>query len=155
MVYCDWNRWSDDGFTFLGSDVSISWVYLLSQMPLWQPLYPHWLNIRYCRCFFWDRCIRNLLFFKLADTFQPTHHVQLHLHLAFSKTWGCFLCKFYIYILPFLKLEDVPHWNYASSPCPFYNLRIHLIKILHLQFQKTYYHRYWGKLSSTVNKRDV
>ena len=39
-------------FTFLVSDVSISWVYLLVQMPLWQPLYLHWLNIHYYRCSF-------------------------------------------------------------------------------------------------------
>ena len=115
MVYCDRNRWSNDGFTFLGSDVSISWVYLLSQMLFWQLMYLHWLNIRYCRCVFWDRCICNLLFFKLADTFQPTHHVQLHLHLAFSKTWGCFLCKFCIYIPRFLCFADTSHQNFASS----------------------------------------
>ena len=42
--------------------------------------------------------IRNLLFFKLADTFQPACHVQLHLHRAFSGIWGCFLWKFCIYI---------------------------------------------------------
>ena len=33
-VYRDWNRWSNDVFTFLVSDVSISWGYLLVQMPL-------------------------------------------------------------------------------------------------------------------------
>ena len=89
-------------FTFLVSDVSISWVYLLVQMPLWQPLYLHWLNVRCCRCSFCNCCICtalifivadtffetdvicNLLFFKLADAFQSTHHVQLHLHLALS-----------------------------------------------------------------------
>ena len=32
VVYRDWNRWSDEGFTFLESNVSISCVYLLSQM---------------------------------------------------------------------------------------------------------------------------
>ena len=66
-LYRDWNRWSDEGFTFLVSDISISWGYLLMQMSLWQPLYLHWLNIRCCRCFFWDRCIRAGLIFAVAD----------------------------------------------------------------------------------------
>ena len=32
LMYRDWNKWNDEGFTFLVSDVSISWVYLLLQM---------------------------------------------------------------------------------------------------------------------------
>ena len=101
-VYRDWNRWSDDVFTFLVSDVSISWGYLLVQMPLWQPLYLHWLNIHCCRCSFDNWYICNLLFFELADTFQPAYHIQMHLHLVFSGIWGCFLRKFCIYIPRFL-----------------------------------------------------
>ena len=102
LVYHDWNRWSDEGFTFLVPDVSISWGYLLVQMSLWQLMYLQVLDIRYCRCSFLDRCICktlifsvadalyldqcicNLLFFELADAFQPVYHVQLHLHFAFS-----------------------------------------------------------------------
>ena len=84
-------------------------------MPLWQPLYLHWLNIRCCRCFFWDRCICNLLIFKLADTFQPVCHVQLHLHLAFSMPCGYSLVKMCILNLFFLCFTDTPHQNFASS----------------------------------------
>ena len=73
-----------DEFTFLVSDVSISWVYLLVQMSLWQPLYLQWFNVRCCRCSFFAHRICDLLFIELADTFQPACHVQFHLHLAFS-----------------------------------------------------------------------
>ena len=114
LVYHDWNRWSDEGFTFLVPDVSISWGYLLVQMPLWQSLYLHWLNIRCCRYFFWDRCIRNLLFFKLADIFHPVCHVQLHLHLAFSMPCRYSLVKMCILNLLFLCFTDTPHQNFAS-----------------------------------------
>ena len=115
MVYCDRNRWSNDGFTFLGSDVSISWGYLLSQMLFWQLMYLHCLDIHCCRCSFWNQCICNLLFFELADTFQPTHHVNC------------------IYILPFLKPEDASFVNFASTSHVFDNVRMLLIEILHLQ----------------------
>ena len=91
-----------DEFTFLVSDVSISWVYLLVQMPLWQPLYLHWLNVRCCRCSFCNCCICTALIFIVADTFFETDvsatyfslnlqmlfslpiMLQLHLHLALS-----------------------------------------------------------------------
>ena len=114
-VYRDWNRWNDEGFTFLGSDVSISWVYLLSQMLFWQLMYLHCLDIHCCRCSFLDQYICNLLFFELADTFNPACHVQLHLHLAFSITWGYSPQKFCILNLPFLHLADTPNWIFASS----------------------------------------
>ena len=63
-------------------------------------LYPGFICCR--RCLYGNRCIRtglifaiadaffetdvirNLLFFELADAFQPTCHVELHLHLALS-----------------------------------------------------------------------
>ena len=65
--------------------------------------------------FFWDRCIRNLLFFKLADTFQPVCHVQLHLYLAFSMPCRYSLVKMCILNLLFLCFTDNPHQNFASS----------------------------------------
>ena len=71
-------------FTFLVSNVSISSVYSLVQILFWQLMYLQGIDIRCCRCSFFNQCICNLLFFELADTFQPTCHVQLHLHLAFS-----------------------------------------------------------------------
>ena len=89
-------------FAFLESDVSISCGYLLVQMPLWQPLYLHWLNICCCRCSFLDRCIYKALIFIVADAlfginvsatcssldlqmlFSLPGMYKLHLHLAFS-----------------------------------------------------------------------
>ena len=50
----------------------------------WYLMYLQSLDIRCCRCSFGDQRICNLLFFELADAFQPACHVQLHLHLAFS-----------------------------------------------------------------------
>ena len=57
----------------------------------------------------------NLLFFKLADAFQPIHHVN-------------FIC-----ILPYLGFKDTSFANFASASHVFDNMRILLIKILHLQ----------------------
>ena len=131
MVYRDWNRWNDEGFTFLGSAVSISWVYLLSQMLFWQLMYLHCLDIHCCRCSFLDQCICNLLFFEPADAFSlpgmynciyilPFLDLRilplqiLHLHPTFSITWGCFSLKFCILNLLF-----------------FYALRILSSKITH------------------------
>ena len=102
-------------FSFLVSDVSISSVYLLLQMPFWQLRYLQGLDIRFRRCSFLDRCICNLLFLWLADAFQPAYHVQLHLHLSFSRIWGYFLFKFYICIPRFLWSADTSHQNFASS----------------------------------------
>ena len=56
-------------FAFLGSDVSISWIYLLLQMLFWQLMYLQDLDIRFCRCSF----------------FRPTY-----LHLALFMTCRCF-----------------------------------------------------------------
>ena len=47
-----------------------------------------------------------------------------------------------ICILPYLGFKDTSFANFASASHVFDNMRILLIKILHLQFQKTYYHRY-------------
>ena len=115
MVYRDWNRWSDEGFAFLGSDVSISWVYLLSQMLFWQLMYLHCLDIHCCRCSFLDQCISNLLFFEPADAFILP---------------GMYNC---IYILPFLGFEDTSFANFASTSHVFDNVRMFLIEILHPQ----------------------
>ena len=49
-------------FAFLESDVSISCVYLLSQMLFWQLMYLQDLDIRFCRCAFLDQRIYILLF---------------------------------------------------------------------------------------------
>ena len=111
-------------FSFLVSDVSISSVYLLLQMPFWQLRYLQGLDIRFRRCSFLDRCICNLLFLWLADAFQPAYHVNC------------------IYIFPFLGFEDTSFSNFTSASHVFYDLRILPIKILHLQFLKIHYRRY-------------
>ena len=98
------------------------------------------------RCSFLDRCICNLLFFELADAFQPACHVQLHLHLSFSRLWGYFLLKFYICIPRFLWSADASHQNFASSTCSFYDLQILPIKIMHLQSSKISYRRYLSQI---------
>ena len=108
----------------------------------WQLLYLHCLDIHCCRCSFGDQRICNLLFFELADTFHPTCHIKLHLHLAFSWIWGYFLRKFCICIPHFLWPADASHWNYASSTCSFYNLQMHPAEITHLQFHQIHYRRY-------------
>ena len=72
--------------------------------------------IRHCRCSFGDQRICNLLFFELADAFQPVYYIKLHLHLAFS--W----------------IEDTAYANFASTSHIFDNMRILLIEILHPQF---------------------
>ena len=68
---------------------------------------------------------------NLQMLFSPPVMYKLHLHLAFSSTWGYFLHKFCIYIPHFLWPKDASHWNHASATCFFYNLQILLIKILH------------------------
>ena len=153
MVYCNRNRWSDDEFTFLVSDVSISWVYLLVQMPLWQPLYLHWLNVRCCRCSFCNCCICtalifivadtffetevicNLLFFKLADAFQPTHHVNC------------------ICILPYLGFKDTSFANFTSTSHVFDNVRMLLIEILYPQLALSMLCGYFSSTFCIFNSR--
>ena len=97
------------------SDVSTSCDYLLLQIFFWQLMYLHYLDILCCRCSFLAQCICNLLFFELADTFQPAWPVQLHLHLAFSMPCGYSLVKMCILNLLFLCFTDTPHQNFASS----------------------------------------
>ena len=80
-------------FIFLVSDVSIFSVYLLLQMTFLQllylqdldihrcrcsflqPLYLQGLDIHSCRCSFGAHRICNLLFFELADAFQPAYYI--------------------------------------------------------------------------------
>ena len=120
--------------------------YSLVQILFWQLMYLQYLDIYCCRCSFGDQRICNLLFFELTDAFQPTCHVQLHLHLAFSSTWGYFLRKFYICIPRFLWSADASHQNFASSTCSFYDLQILPIKIMHLQSSKISYRRYLSQI---------
>ena len=147
MVYRDWNRWSDEGFTFLVSDVSISWGYLLVQMPLWQLMYLQDLDIRYCRCSFLDRCIYKALIFIVADTLfginvsATCFSSNLQILLSLPVMYNC------ICILPFLGFEDTAFANFASTSHVFDNVKMLSIKILHLQCSKIHYRRYCRSIS--------
>ena len=105
-------------------------------MPLWQPLYLHWLNVRCCRCSFCNCCICTALIFIVADTFFETDvsatYFSLNLQMLFSLSimYNC------ICILPYLGFKDTSFANFASTSHVFDNVRIHLIKILHLQSPK-------------------
>ena len=107
-VYRDWNRWSDEGFPFLGSDVSISWVYLLSQMLFWQLMYLQALDIRYCRCSFNALRIlhikilhlqspkihyrkylsHNILWVLFTSQLEPIHYLQKNWYKKFERIWS-------------------------------------------------------------------
>ena len=133
MVYRDWNRWNDEGFTFLGSDVSISWGYLLSQMLFWQLMYLQALDIRYCRCSFLDRCIYKALIFIVADALfginvsATCFSLNLQILLSLPVMYNC------ICILPFLGFKDTPFANFASTSHIFDNVKMLPSKITHLQ----------------------
>ena len=115
------------------SDVSISWGYLLVQMPLWQPLYLHWLNICCCRCSFLGRCICKVLIFIVADALFGINVSatcsSLDLQMLFSLP-GMYNC---ICILPFLGFKDTPFANFASTSHIFDNVKMLPSKITHLQ----------------------
>ena len=109
---------------------------VMRDLLFWYQMYLYSRFIRLCRCSFGSWCICNplifavadalfltnvicnLLFFELADTFNPAYHVNC------------------ICILPFLKPEDASFANFASTSHIFDNVRILLIKILHLQSPK-------------------
>ena len=122
-----------DEFTFLVSDVSISWVYLLVQMSLWQPLYLQWFNVRCCRCSFCNCCICTALIFIVADTFFETDvsatYFSLNLQMLFSLPimYNC------ICILHYLGFKDTSFANFTSTSHVFDNVRMLLIEILHPQ----------------------
>ena len=132
-VYRDWNRWNDEGFTFLGSDVSISWGYLLSQMLFWQLMYLQALDIRYCRCSFLDRCIYKALIFIVADALfginvsATCFSLNLQILLILPVMYNC------ICILPFLGFKDTPFANFASTSHIFDNVKMLPSKITHPQ----------------------
>ena len=116
MVYRDWNRWNDEGFTFLESDVSISSVYSLPQMLFWQLMYLHCLDIHCCRCYFLDQCICK------------TWYSLLQMLFSLPVMYNC------IYILSFLGFKDTPFANFASTSHIFDNMKMLPSKIMHLQF---------------------
>ena len=157
MVYRDWNRWSDEGFTFLVSNVSIFSVILLVQMSLWQLMYLQDLDIRYCRCSFLDRCIYKALIFIVADALfginvsATCFSSNLQILLSLPVMYNC------ICILPFLGFKDTPFANFASTSHIFDNMRMLLIEIVHPQLALSMTCRYssskfciFNPLESTV-----
>ena len=98
-------------------------------MLFFRPMYLQGFDIHCCRCSFWNQCICNLLFFELADTFNPAYHVNC------------------ICILPFLKPEDASFANFASTSHIFDNVKMLPIKILHLQSPRIHYRRYCRSIS--------
>ena len=120
-------------FTFLGFDVSISWVYLLSQMLFWQLMYLQVFDIHCCRCSFGNQCICKPLIFIVADALLVADVsatcFSLNLQMLFSLP-GMYNC---IYILPFLGFEDASFANFSSASHIFDNMRMLLIEISHPQ----------------------
>ena len=84
-------------------------------MPLWQPFYLHWLNIRCCRCSFLGRYICKTLIFAVADALFLTNvsatcfSLSLQILLSLPVMYNC------ICILSFLVFEDTSFTNFASS----------------------------------------
>ena len=101
------------------------------QMPLWQPLYLHWLNICCCRCSFLDRCIYKALIFIVADALFGINVSatcsSLDLQMLFILP-GMYNC---ICILPFLGFKDTPFANFASTSHIFDNVKMLPSKITH------------------------
>ena len=120
-------------FNFLVSDVSIFSVYSPLQMLFFRPMYLQDFDIHCCRCSFLDQHICNLLFFELADTFQPACHNTiastsclfldlrillieiLHPQLALSITCRYIPQKLRIFNSIKSIIADTPHQNDISS----------------------------------------
>ena len=100
-------------------------------MPLWQPLYLHWLNICCCRCSFGNQCIYKALIFIVADALfginvsATCFSSNLQILLSLPVMYNC------IYILPFLGFKDTPLANFASTSHIFDNVKMLPSKIAH------------------------
>ena len=106
-----------------------------------------YLPICLYRCLYGNHCICTDLIFAVADAFFETDvsatYFSLNLQMLFSlPDLYNFIC-----ILPFLELEDTSFANFTSTSHVFDNVRMLLIKILHLQFPKIHYLRYLPKYS--------
>ena len=119
-----------------GSWCICSLGYSLVQILFWQLMYLQYLDIYCCRCSFGDQRICDLLFFELADAFQPAWHVNC------------------ICILLFLGFKDTSFANFASASHVFDNVRMLLIEILHPQpalSKPCGYFTAWGNTLLTKN----
>ena len=101
--------------TFLESDVSIPWGYLLLQMLFLRPMYLQRAFLWTCRYF--SACLAciivstSCLFWNLRMLSSQI----FHLHLTFSIMWGYSPAKFCIFNLFFPWLADTVLRNFASS----------------------------------------
>jgi len=83
-VYRSLNRWSDEEFTFLVSDVSIFSVYLLVQMLFWQLMYLQGLIFAVTDAIFLTNVSATCFSLSLQILLSLPVMYKLHLHLAFS-----------------------------------------------------------------------
>ena len=96
---------------------------------------------------FWQLMYLQGLIFAVTDAIFLTNVsatcFSLSLQILFSLPvmYNC------ICILPFLGFKDTSFANFASASHVFDNMRILLIKILHLQFPKIHYRRYRRSIS--------
>ena len=126
-LYRDWNRWSDEGFTFL--------------------MYLHHVIICCCRYSFGSWCICTTLISIVADALfrinvsATCFSSNLQMVFSLPDMYNC------IYILPFLGFKDTSFANFASTSHVFDNVWMLLIKILHLQSPRIHYRRYRRSIS--------
>ena len=96
-------------------------------------MYLHISLIQCCRYLCGNRCICTPLIFIVADALFGINVsvtcFSSNLQILFSLP-GMYNC---ICILPFLKPEDASFANFASAPHVFYNVKMLLIEITHLQ----------------------
>ena len=115
---------------------------MMKDLLFWYLMYLYLGFICCRRCFLDNWCICTAFIFIVADAFFENDvsatYFSLNLQILFSLPvmYNC------IYILPFLKLEDKPLKNCASSTYSFNALQILPTEILHLQFPQIRYLRY-------------
>ena len=78
----------------------------------------------------------DCIVFFVTDVSATCFSLNLQILLSLPIMYNC------IYILPFLGFKDTSFANFASTSQVFDNVRMLLIKILHLQFPKIHYRRY-------------
>ena len=115
-MYRDWNRGSDEGFTFLVADVSASPWYSLLQMLFVATVVSALAWCSLLQMLFWG-----------ANASATCFSLNLQMLFSLPIMYNC------IYILPFLVFEDTLFANFASASHIFDNVRMLLIEIVHPQ----------------------
>ena len=119
----------------------------MKDLLFWNLMYLYHEVICLYRCFCSNRCICAGLIFAVADAFLAAvvsatcFSSNLQILLSLPVMYNC------IYILPFLGFKDTHFANFASTSHVFDNVRMLLIKILHLQSPKIHYRRYCRSIS--------